>query len=129
MLSNICGQGLAESYADEVAGRALQRQNVLANLHQTVQHRQDRDAQQIAAHQALVDRQARHCTCCWLFFTVRHHSDYICARTQGLHCYPAANASGIFTTLKYAFGIQVDNLCDDLCRRIFIQVVTCNHNK
>ncbi|KAL3153577.1 hypothetical protein ABBQ38_011567 [Trebouxia sp. C0009 RCD-2024] len=51
-------QGLAESCADEAAGRAIQRQDVLANLHKTVQHRMDSTAHQIAAHQALVDRQA-----------------------------------------------------------------------
>lgn len=48
--------------------------------------------------------------------------------TQGLHCYPAANASGMFTTVEYAFGIQVDSLCDGLCSRIILQVVTCNND-
>lgn len=65
-------QGLAESYADEAAGRAVQRQEVLANLHKTVQHRQDSTAQQIATHQSLVDRQARRNTCCWLYSSVLH---------------------------------------------------------
>ena len=64
-------QGLAESYADEAAGRAIQRQNVLDNLHKTVQHRLDSTAQQIAAHQALVDRQASRCSCFWFLYTVQ----------------------------------------------------------
>lgn len=62
VITSVPWQGLAESCADEVAGRAVQRQNALANLHNTVQHRQDRTAQQIATHQVLVDRQARRCT-------------------------------------------------------------------
>lgn len=62
---HLCGgtQGLAEYHADEAAGRAIQRQDVFAKLQKTVQHRQDSTAQQIAAHQALVDRQASSCNC------------------------------------------------------------------
>lgn len=66
-------QGLAESSADEAAGRAVQRQEVLANLHKTVQHRQDSTARQIATHQSLVDRQARLSTCCRLCSNVLHN--------------------------------------------------------
>ncbi len=50
-------QGLAESYADEAAGRAILRQDLLASLHNTVQHRLDSTAQQVTTHQALLDRQ------------------------------------------------------------------------
>ncbi len=51
-------QGLAESCADTDAGRAIRRQDLLSSLHSTVQHRQERTAQQAATHQALLDRQA-----------------------------------------------------------------------
>ena len=52
-------QGLAESCADEAAGRAIMRQDLLATLHHTVQHHQDTTAQQVATHQALLHRQVR----------------------------------------------------------------------
>ena len=53
-------QGLADSCADNAAGRAIRRQDLLSSLHSTVQHRQERTAQQAATHQALLDRQASH---------------------------------------------------------------------
>ena len=53
-------QGLADSCADNDAGRAIRRQDLLSSLHSTVQHRQERTAQQAATHQALLDRQASH---------------------------------------------------------------------
>ncbi len=53
-------QGLADSCADNDAGRAIRRQDLLFSLHSTVQHRQERTAQQAATHQALLDRQASH---------------------------------------------------------------------
>lgn len=42
----------------------MNRQNLLASLHKTVQHRQDSTSQQTVTHQALLDRQVRplHCT-------------------------------------------------------------------
>ena len=58
VLSWLPWQGLAESHADEAAGRALRRQDLLAGLHNTVQQRQSSTAQQGATHQALLDRQA-----------------------------------------------------------------------
>jgi len=53
-------QGLADSCADKAAGRAIRRQDLLSSLDSTVQHRQERTAQQAATHQALLDRQASH---------------------------------------------------------------------
>lgn len=53
-------QGLADSCADNAAGRAIRRQDLLSSLHSTVQHRQERTAHQAATHQALLDRQASH---------------------------------------------------------------------
>ena len=58
VLSWLPWQGLAESRADEAAGRALRRQDLLAGLHNTVQQRLTSTAQQGATHQALLDRQA-----------------------------------------------------------------------
>ncbi|KAL0048541.1 hypothetical protein WJX82_005372 [Trebouxia sp. C0006] len=57
--SEVAAQGLAESCADTDAGRAIRRQDLLSSLHSTVQHRQERTAQQAATHQALLDRQER----------------------------------------------------------------------
>lgn len=53
-------QGVADSCADNAAGQAIRRQDLLSSLHSTVQHRQERTAQQAATHQALLDRQASH---------------------------------------------------------------------
>ena len=112
LVTSVRWQGLAESYADEVAGRDVQRQNVLASLHKTVQLRQHRTAQQIATHQALVDRQARHCTCCWLFSSVLHNMT-VSVLAQGLHCSPAGNSCE-FVIMHLAF-------------RLTVYVMTCAH--
>ena len=56
-LSQAALQGLADSFADAAAAQAMMRQDLLASLHNTVQDRRDRTAQQVATHQALLDRQ------------------------------------------------------------------------
>ena len=53
-------QGLAEGQADEAAGHALLRLDLLNSLHTAVAQHQDANRKQAAAHQAIVDRQVPH---------------------------------------------------------------------